>query len=165
MRAFYGKYRGTVTGNTDPRGQNRIRVSCPAVLGDGRTSWALPCVPYAGDGLGLALVPPIGTQVWVEFEGGHPDHPIWSGCFWGRGQAPRDTEQPSIKVLRTEGLTLTIDDTPGSGSVSLVVDSPAVPAPLTIRCSATGIELVNGNAKVTLTAATVSVNNGALEVM
>ena len=33
-------------------------------------------------------IPPVGANVWVEFEGGDPDYPIWSGCFWGTGEVP-----------------------------------------------------------------------------
>ncbi|MFI5958825.1 phage baseplate assembly protein V [Cryptosporangium sp. NPDC051539] len=165
MNRFYGKYRGTVVENTDDSKQHRLRISCPAVLGEGRKSWALPCLPYAGDGVGLSLLPPVGAWIWVEFEGGDPNLPIWTGCFWGPDQVLPEADGPAKKILRTDGVTLTIDDTPNSGGVSLAVGSPVVPAPLTVRLSSSGIELVNGNAKVTLTATTVSINDGALEVM
>ena len=46
------------------------------------SGWALPAVPYAGDGVGFFMIPPIGASVWIEFEHGDPDYPIWTGCFW-----------------------------------------------------------------------------------
>lgn len=162
---YFGKYRGKVTGNADPLQQARVQVSCPAILGDGQSSWAMPCVPYAGPGVGLFAIPPVGAEIWVEFEGGDPDYPIWSGCFWGKGDAPATPAIPATKMLKTDGVTLTISDLPGSGGVTLEVSPPLVPAPLTVKLSAAGIELTNGNASVALSAVSVSINNGALEVI
>ena len=48
----------------------------------------MPCAPFAGSGVGFFALPPVGANVWVEFEGGDPDYPIWSGCFWGAGEVP-----------------------------------------------------------------------------
>ena len=82
---FYGKYRGTVENPADLQGIGRIQVSVPGVLGDGTLAWAMPCLPGAGPGVGLYAIPPKGAKVWVEFEGGNPDYPIWSGGFWDLG--------------------------------------------------------------------------------
>ena len=49
---YFGKYRGTVTDNADPTSRGRLKVNVPAVLGDLEV-WAMPCVPYAGDGVGF----------------------------------------------------------------------------------------------------------------
>lgn len=163
--AFYGKYRGTVTNNIDPLLQGRVQVSCPAVLGDGQLSWAQPCVPYAGNQVGLFLVPPVGAQAWVEFEAGDPDRPILGGCFWGVGEAPATPAIPQMKVLKTESITLTMSDLPGVGGFTLEVAAPAAPVPMKIVCGPAGIELSIGASKVALSAASVSVNNGALEVI
>ncbi|MBO3749203.1 hypothetical protein J5X84_24255 [Streptosporangiaceae bacterium NEAU-GS5] len=160
---FYGKYRGKVTGNADPMQLGRVEVDCPAVLGAGRR-WAMPSVPFAGPGVGLFLTPPVGTGVWVEFEAGDADLPIWSGCFWEAGQVPVAPAVPETKVLKTDGVTLTISDVPGAGGVTLEVAPPLVPAPLTIKLSPAGIELTSGNASVALSAVSVSINKGALEV-
>jgi uncharacterized protein involved in type VI secretion and phage assembly len=159
---FHGKYRGTVTANVDPQRRGRVQVSCPAVLVDGQQAWALPSSPYAGAGVGLFTVPPVGANVWVEFEGGDIDYPILAGCFWGEREAPSTTGQASMKVLKTDCLTLTIDDTPGSGGVTLQVDGST--GPLTIKLDTSGITLSNGGMKVQLGTASVSVNDGALEV-
>src|ERR1700704_4306695 len=96
---FFGKYRGRVVGNRDPLNLGRIQVSVPAVLGDFRNNWALPCVPYAGKKVGLYLMPPVGANVWVEFEAGDPDYPIWAGCFWGVGEVPASPAIPNMKVF------------------------------------------------------------------
>src|SRR6476660_9509682 len=81
-RQFLGKYRGSVVNNVDPYGKGRLMVRVPDVAGFFVTSWALPCVPMAGPQMGAYFVPPpIGSAVWVEFEQGNPDKPIWVGCF------------------------------------------------------------------------------------
>src|SRR6516164_7976716 len=83
-RRFYGKYRGTVS-DIDA-GTMRIKAKVPAVLGTTESNWALPCVPYAGDSVGIAFLPETGSAVWIEFEGGDVSFPIWTGGFWLNGQ-------------------------------------------------------------------------------
>lgn len=165
MTSFYGKHRGTVVSNLDPLQRGRVQVSVPSVLGDGQMSWAEPCVPYAGDGVGLFAVPPVGANVWVEFEAGDPDRPILAGCFWGAGQVPAAPAVAEVKVWKTEGVSVTLSDLPGAGGLTVEVGPPAVPVAMTIGCTAAGIELSIGASSVTLTPASVSVNNGALEVI
>jgi hypothetical protein len=164
-RLFFGKYRGKVESNIDPLQQGRIQVSVPAVLGEGTLSWAIPCLPFAGEGVGLFVLPPVGANVWVEFEGGDTETPIWSGCFWDTGQVPALPAIEQMKVLKTDAVTLTLSDLPGAGGFTLEVNPPAVAAPLTLTFDATGIELSNGAASVKLTPFSVSVNDGALEVI
>ncbi len=165
MNRYYGKYRGKVENNIDPLMLGRIQVSVPAVLGDGRLSWATPCVAFAGRGVGLFMLPPKGTNVWVEFEAGDPDYPIWSGCFWGAGEIPAQPAIEQMKVFKTNGVTLTINELPGAGGVTLDVAPPVVATPLKVVMNALGIEITNGAAKISLTPKIVSINDGALEVI
>ena len=111
----WGKYRGVVTDNQDPMGVGRLQVQVPAVLGTDAVAWAEPCVPYAGAGIGLYAMPPVGTAVWVEFEAGNPDLPIWVGGWWPDGAVPNDNAgnavTPAQRTLCSEtGLQLTLDD-------------------------------------------------------
>ncbi len=160
MTQFYGKYRGTVANNRDPLQLGRLQVKVPAVLGDGQLSWALPSVPYAGQGLGFFAIPPAGANIWVEFEAGDTAYPIWSGCFWGTGEAPALPALAEKKVLKTDTATLTLDDTPGAGGISIETISG-----MKIVVDVTGIEITNGQgASLKLTGPQVSVNGGALEV-
>lgn len=161
---FFGKYRGTVVNNIDPMQRGRIQVSVPSVLGDGRLSWAEPCVPYAGDQVGLFAVPPIGANAWVEFEAGDPDYPILAGCFWGAGQVP-GTALPTTKILKTDGVTITLEDLPGAGGLTIDVAPPAVSVAMKLSFSASGIEMSIGAAKIVLNPTSVSINDGALEVV
>ncbi len=160
MTQFWGKYRGKVENNVDPLQLGRVQVSVPSVLGDGRLSWAMPCVPYAGSSVGFFMIPPMNANVWVEFEGGDLDHPIWSGCFWGTGEVPATPAVDQMKVIKTDGITFTLSDVQGAGGVT--IELTAGPK---ITVSATGVEIDNGQGgKIALTGPQVSVNDGALEV-
>ena len=165
---FYGKYRGLVQNNLDPFGQGRLQVSVAAVLGDASLAWAMPCAPYAGPGVGLFLIPPVGAQVWVEFEGGDPDYPIWVGGFWGQGEAPSPVPGPhqvAQKILKTEALTLSLNDLPGGGGVTIEAGPPAVPVATTIEITASGVTISHAAATIELTAAGVAINGDALRVL
>jgi len=153
MERFYGKYRGKVVNNIDPLQQGRIQVEVPSVLGEGRLSWAMPCVPYAGPGVGFFAIPPIQANVWVEFEGGNLDAPIWSGCFWGVGEAPAVPAIQEIKMWKTESVSLTLNDLPSAGGAVLEVHPPAVSLPLKITLNSTGIEINCNPASIKLTPA------------
>jgi hypothetical protein len=80
---YYGKYRGTVFNNVDPEQRGRIQAIVPDVQGLIPTTWALPCLPIAGKQEGFYMVPQVGAAVWMEFEQGDPEYPIWVGGFWG----------------------------------------------------------------------------------
>jgi hypothetical protein len=162
---FFGKYRGKVENNVDPMQQGRVQVSVPAALGDTTIAWAMPCSPFGGSGVGLFTIPPVGANVWVEFEGGDTDYPILAGCFWGVGETPAVPALSQMKVLKTDGITMTLSDLPGAGGLTIEVNPPVVATPLKLVFDSTGIELSNGAASVKLTPASVSVNNGALEVI
>ena len=165
MSTFFGKYRGTVANNVDPLFQGRLQVKVPSVLGDGQMSWAMPCTPYAGSQVGFFAVPPVGANVWVEFEAGDPDFPIWGGCFWGKGEVPASPAIADKKVFKTGSVTLEFSDIPGAGGLTIEVAPPAVTSQLKIVLNSSGIELSNGSSSIKLSAASVSVNNGALEVI
>ncbi len=158
---YFGKYRGKVEENIDPYQQGRVQVSCPAVLGEGRMSWAMPSAPYAGSGVGFFMIPPVGANIWVEFEGGDPDYPIWGGCFWGVGEAPAVPALAEMKVIKTASATITINDLPGAGGVTIEWGTG-----MKITIDTTGIEIANGmGASVKLSGPQTSLNGGALEVV
>lgn len=160
QRQFLGKFRGKVVDTRDPLQLGRIRAKVPDVYGDEESGWALPALPYAGKGVGLFLLPPADALVWIEFEQGDPEYPIWTGCFWASGEPPITPAVAEKKLLKTDGATLTIDDTPGAGGVTIETS-----AGMKITIDLNGIEITNGQgASLKLSGPQVSVNSGALEV-
>jgi uncharacterized protein involved in type VI secretion and phage assembly len=120
---FYGKYRGIVSDNDDPETLGRIRARVPEVLAEVESPWALPCAPYAGPNQGLYVVPPVDAGVWIEFEGGDPSRPIWSGAWWANDEAPKNEDgsdaTPKRRILRSEtGLIVALDDDAKKLSIS-----------------------------------------------
>lgn len=157
--------------NIDPEMRGRLIVNVPDVLNLIPSTWAEPCVPLAGPTgppMGVYMVPPIGAGVWVEFEHGDPNHPIWVGCRWG---APSDVPplakaglpvSPNI-VMQTAGQnTLVISDLPGpTGGIMLKSLTGA-----SIIVNDTGIYIQNGKgASITMVGPAVTINNGALAVI
>ena len=170
MKRFYGKYRGKVTANADPDARGRLQVTVsrfPAL----KEAWALPCAPYAGPQVGLYTVPPVGANVWIEFEGGLLDSPIWSGCFWGIDETPKGLGKevdPIRKVWRTDRTTLVIDDAQNDGGVTLRVDKPAVGiAELELSMTSSGVVLTVKSpvaSTVTLTADDITLEHPQAKV-
>ena len=165
---YFGKYRGTVVNNIDPLQIGRIQAIVTDVSGVIPTSWAMPCVPIAGKQMGSYFVPQIGAGVWIEFEQGDPDYPIWVGGFWGSAaEVPALAlagipASPSI-VLQTAGQnTLAISDLPSpTGGIMLKSTTGA-----TIMVNDTGIIIQNGKgASLMLTGPMVNINNGALTIL
>ena len=156
----YGKYRGLVTDNQDPKNLARIRAKVPEILQDVDTGWALPSSPYAGDGSGFFRVPAKGAGVWIEFEAGDPSRPIWTGCWWADGQLPSDQDGNSattdFSILRSEGglmvvlndtgPTIWVSDQNGTNLVKIDVSQGqiTVEASTKVVVNAAQIELVDG---------------------
>ena len=165
---YYGKYRGMVLNNIDPMNQGRLQVQVPDVAGLLPASWAMPCVPIAGIQNGMMALPIIGSGVWVEFEQGNRDYPIWVGCFWGS-----TAEVPALALATPPGVPaitfqtplqngVTISDLPGpTGGIMLKSATGA-----TLIVNDTGIYIQNGKgASITMVGPNVTVNNGALMVI
>ena len=132
------------------------------------TTWAMPCFPIAGKQMGAYLIPQIGAGVWVEFEQGDSDYPIWTGCYYGTAARCPRWLSPASRPARTSSCRpprrtrLVISDLPGpTGGIMLKSTTGA-----SIIVNDTGIYIQNGKgASIVLTGPTVTVNNGALVVM
>lgn len=72
-----GKYKAWCRDIHDPEMLGRIRVECPPVYGKDWSDWAMPCLPP-----GMFFIPKEGQGVWIEFEEGNPDYPIWCGTWF-----------------------------------------------------------------------------------
>ena len=165
---FFGKYRGTVLNNIDPLEIGRLQLQVPDVLGETASGWAMPCLPLAGPQMGIFAVPPIGAAIWVEFEQGNPDYPIWVGGFWASAaevpaaalQGPASDRGILLQTLQQNGLQLS--DQPGpNGGVVLKSTTGA-----SVIINDTGIYLQSGKgASITLVGPAVSINADALTIV
>jgi hypothetical protein len=179
---YYGKYRGTVINNVDPEQRGRIMALVPDVLGLTPSNWAHPCVPIAGRQEGAFMVPQVGAGVWIEFEQGDPDYPIWVGGFWGSfAEVPTAASVPpailpgqNIVLQTTLQHLLVLSDAtpvpmeapvpppapPGTGGIVLRSPSGAM-----IVVNDAGIFINNGKgASVELIGPSVMINKTALVV-
>jgi hypothetical protein len=165
---FYGKYRGTVVNILDPLQIGRIQALVPDIGGLIPTSWAMPCVPVAGINMGIFTVPPVGAGVWIEFERGDPDYPIWVGGYWGSA-----AETPILSHAVPPGLAgitlqttlkngIVVSDTPGpTGGILIQTTTGAM-----ISVSDLGILISNGKgATINMIGPSVDINLGALKVL
>jgi len=165
---LYGKYRATVVNNIDPMQIGRIQAMVPDVAGLVPSTWAMPCVPVAGINTGVFTVPMIGSGVWIEFERGDPDYPIWVGGYWGTA-----AEVPVLSHMVPPGVTgitlqtplkngVVISDVPGpTGGILIQTTTGAM-----ISVSDVGIIISNGKgAIINMTGPTVDMNLGALTVI
>ena len=167
MSKYYGKYRGTVLQNVDPEQRGRIQAMVPDVSGLLPSSWAMPCMPICGIQSGVYVVPQIGSGVWIEFEQGDPDYPIWTGGFWGSvSELPSlalagNPASPSLVLQSGLQNAISISDLPGpTGGILLKSVTGAM-----IAVNEIGITISNGQgATVVLAGPTVTINNGALVV-
>jgi hypothetical protein len=162
---FFGKYRGLVLNNIDPLQEGRLLVQVPDVAGLAPATWAMPCVPVGGLQGGMMALPMPGSGVWVEFEQGCPDHPIWVGCFLGSA-----AEVPALSRTVPPGVPSIALQTPlqsgivmSDGPVSVLLTSKGGVSSITmtetaimIRCGASVISMSSTG--------TIDFNIGALQV-
>jgi len=155
---YFGKYRGIVTDVVDPLNQCRIRATVPAVLGEHACAWAMPAAPFAGDGHGFVMLPKVGSGVWIEFEAGRLDNPIWSGAWWASGERPNPQGAALRIIVSEKGHTVILDDE--SDQVRLVHGGNGPE----IRMTATEIVLTVGLCEIKITNENISLNKGLIKV-
>lgn len=104
----FGKYRAIVSKVADPEKRGRIKVSCPSVYGTFESPWCLPCVPVAFDKGGFFAIPKLDEVVWIEFEEGDTNKPIWTGSWWTPENTPsKDYLFDKEKIIKAKNdLTL-----------------------------------------------------------
>jgi len=153
---FYGKYRGIVTDVDDSTW--RIKASVPNVLpGGSATGWCMPCVPYAGPQVGFLMLPEVGSAVWIEFEGGDTSYPIWVGMYWTSGDLPSNASG-TVKSIITSAGSIAFDNDQSSITLTDAQNN-------TVVLDSNGVTSTSGSNSVAVGTSSVSVNNGALEVM
>ena len=165
---LFGKYRGTVINNVDPLQIGRIQAMVPDLAGFVPGTWAMPCLPMAGINTGIFTAPMIGSGVWIEFERGDPDYPVWVGGYWGSA-----AEVPVLAHTVPPGVPAVIIQTPLKNGI-VVSDVPGPTGGILIQTttgamisvSDVGIVISNGKgAIINMTGPTVDVNLGALTVV
>lgn len=128
---YYGKYRAIVKDINDPERRGRIRVECPSVLGTYLSAWCEPCIPYATDFAGDFYVPPVNEAIWVEFEEGDPNKPIWNGGWYRPNSSPLPMHESADKyrfivfkdtVMRFGDKEIIIELRDGDKSYTVTID-------------------------------------------
>jgi uncharacterized protein involved in type VI secretion and phage assembly len=169
-RTYYGKYRGVVVNNIDLENRGRIQATVPDVTSLIPSTWAEASVPLGGGPppMGIYVVPPIGANVWIEFEKGDPNYPVWTGCMWGfQAEVPTLAlagipGDPNIVLQTTGQHTLMLTDVPGpTGGIMLKSATGSM-----IIVSDAGITITNGKgATITMIGNTITMNEGALTII
>jgi hypothetical protein len=152
---FFGKYRGTVK-EVDQQ-TARIKAAVPAIYGTGVSPWAMPCLPFAGKKHGVAFLPEVDDGVWIEFEAGDPDVPIWSGFWWGDNEMPDSLAENVRGIITSEGLEFILDDK--NKEIKLVH-----PGGAEIKLTQNDITIKIGQKSIKLSSSGINMNDGALEV-
>jgi hypothetical protein len=167
---FYGKYRAFVSDNADPEHRGRLRLRIPSVLGkDVISGWALPCAPYGGAaGQGFFFIPDKDAGVWVEFEAGLLEYPVWVGTFWskpgGSSEVPEPANSqspPTSKLIRTTNHTLELAD--GSDGQAIKITDGANQNQVTLDKKGILIQDGNGN-KITLKSGEIDIESSKIKL-
>jgi hypothetical protein len=116
-KKLIGTFRGVVAKNNDPNKQGRIQILLPHQTEP--TEWAWPMVP-AGQGV---HVPDVGQGVWVKFEKGDPEFPLWFGEFGkNKVKGKRILVKPlldSVSLTPISAYVLTVTKQDGTKEVDL----------------------------------------------
>jgi type VI secretion system secreted protein VgrG len=130
-----------VMDNHDPKGLSRIQVQFPwQKTNNTKTPWIRVTTPYAGKGKGFHVLPEIGEEVMVDFEGGNAEKPVVIGTmFHGEGKSGHGGAGNYIKGFTTasgnkvemndEKKTVTISDPSGNtvtmnGDGTMTISAP-----------------------------------------
>lgn len=131
---YFGKYRAKVVDINDPEKRGRIRVMCPKVLGESSSAWCEPCIPVAYDFGGDFALPKVGEFVWVEFESGDSNKPLYTGGLWATNKSPSSSYDSNERLITwgkckismgDSSLTLTI----GGSTITLTESSVKITSP------------------------------------
>lgn len=161
-REFNGNYRGRVISDNDPYGAGRVKVRVQGVydgLPDGVIPWATFADPLMGGqaGLGGFIVPDVGSDVWVFFEGGNHMLPVYFAGAPARPHGPSERQEGARnKVFRTKaGHLIEIDDSEGNSRIHIRHNSGTDfeiddVGNITERCVGNIVRIVEGNYEETI---------------
>ncbi|MFL5689448.1 MAG: phage baseplate assembly protein V, partial [Chloroflexota bacterium] len=80
---------GIVTNNDDPEKLARVRVKYPTLDDENEGAWARVVAVGAGPERGQLMLPQVGDEVLIGFEGGNPHRPYVLGALWNGKDKPR----------------------------------------------------------------------------
>jgi type VI secretion system secreted protein VgrG len=105
-----------VVENNDVKGLGRVRVKFHWMTNEERTPWLRMTMPHAGDGKGIFIMPEIGEEVIVAFEGDNSAKPYVIGTvFHGKAKAAFASSNNHIKAIQTRsGNKIVMNDQEGS---------------------------------------------------
>ena len=102
--------------NNDPEGLGRVKVEFYWASGTKTSQWIRMIQPHTGAGKGSYLIPEIGEEVLVGFEGGNAQNPYVMGAHYnGQAKSGYATEKNDLKVIQTRsGNRIISDDATGN---------------------------------------------------
>jgi uncharacterized protein involved in type VI secretion and phage assembly len=154
---YFGKYRGIVEEVPDDDEFGRIVAKVPSVYGDAPSPRAWPAVPFAGQDHGFVMLPEVGDGVWIEFEAGDPAKPIWTGCWWAKGEMPDPAGPTRRSLITPSSLKVVLDDE--DKKIQLLHPDGAA-----ITMTSNDITIQIGTTKIVLSSSGLDVNDGAFRV-
>lgn len=112
---YLGFYKALVSNTNDPENRGRIKCLIPEVLGDKyESAWCEPCVPVAYDNGGDFCLPNLQETVWVTFEKGDPNRPVYLGGWWRKNLTPLGTDyskdREKIRIINYANCTILMKD-------------------------------------------------------
>ena len=141
---YYGKYRAKVTDVADPEKRGRIRVMCPKVLGEAKSAWCEPCIPVAYDLGGDYAIPKVDEFVWVEFEEGNSNKPIYTGGLWSTNKSPSHAYVVKNRLITWGDCKIEMNETPNK-SIAISIGSSSILMTKTSINIASDLIYLNGN--------------------
>jgi hypothetical protein len=111
---FYSEYRGFVTNNEDPESMGRLQITVPGIMDNPTDLWVFPSGQFSGNGYGSQMIPQKGDMIFVTFEMGDPNRPLWKFGHFGEDEIPKELKDVNIYWFKTpKGLLIELDDTKG----------------------------------------------------
>lgn len=121
---YSGLYKGIVSNIDDPEKRGRIKCLIPDVLGDRvESAWCEPCVPVAYDYGGDFCLPQLNETIWLAFEKGNSNFPVYLGNWWQKEMTPLGanysvSSASSVRIISFDNCSLILKD----GKVNIVGD-------------------------------------------
>jgi len=155
---LFGLWRGIVINVNDPKNLGRIRAQVHELFGEkDETNWASYCSPFGGGGAGFFFLPEVGDSIWIAFEAGDINRPVWLGFWFNQVDAKPADAAPRKRVLQTRsGHKVIFDD---GGKTIRIEDSGAQ----SIEWNAQDGEItITANVKVIVEAPIIELGAGAI---